>query len=81
MAPNPIAETSSPVFPSFRFCICILSRLYVISSFASFVSPSWGDRLSRLIIPVAILGEGSLTLWLLLKGVDVEKWQRTVTRT
>ena len=27
--------------------------------------------------PIAILGEGTLTLWLLFKGVNVEKWLET----
>ena len=46
--------------------------LYVISSFASFVAPAVGARMSPLVIPVALLGEGSLTLWLLFKGVNVD---------
>lgn len=50
---------------------------YVISSFASFVSATMGATLAPFVIPIAILGEGSLTLWLLVKGVDVEKWQRS----
>jgi len=44
---------------------------YIISSFATFVAPAVGARLSPLVIPIAILGEGSLTLWLLFKGVNV----------
>jgi hypothetical protein len=43
---------------------------YIISSFATFVAPAVGARLSPLVIPIAILGEGSLTLWLLFKGVN-----------
>src|SRR5213595_1023451 len=41
---------------------------YMITSFATFVAPAVGARLSPLVIPIAILGEGSLTLWLLFKG-------------
>jgi hypothetical protein len=44
---------------------------YIVSSFATFVAPALGARLSPLVIPIAILGEGSLTLWLLIKGVNV----------
>jgi len=54
---------------------------YVIISFAKFISPALGVRLSPLVIPIAILGEGALTLWLLFKGVDVEKWRTRPTRT
>jgi hypothetical protein len=53
---------------------------YLITSFANFVSPLLGARLSPLIIPIAILGEGSLTLWLLVRGVNVEQWRSTVAR-
>ena len=53
---------------------------YVIISFAKFVAPAVGAQLSPLVIPTAILGEGALTLWLLFKGVDVEKWRAHPTR-
>jgi len=43
---------------------------YIITSFATFVAPAVGARLSPMVIPIAILGEGSLTLWLLFKGVS-----------
>jgi hypothetical protein len=49
---------------------------YIISSFAYFVAPAVGARLSPLVIPIAILGEGSLTLWLLFKGVNVDAAQQ-----
>ncbi|HEX9083360.1 MAG TPA: DUF4386 domain-containing protein [Gemmatimonadaceae bacterium] len=45
---------------------------YIITSFATFVAPAFGARLSPLVIPIAILGEGSLTLWLLFKGVNAD---------
>jgi hypothetical protein len=48
---------------------------YVISSFATFLSPAFGARLTPFIVPAALLGEGSLTLWLLVKGVNVQRWQ------
>jgi hypothetical protein len=50
---------------------------YIISSFATFVAPAVGARLSPLVIPIAILGEGSLTLWLLFKGVNANASQRS----
>jgi len=43
---------------------------YVISSFANFLSPPLGAWLSPWIAPAAIVGEGSLCLWLLAKGVN-----------
>jgi hypothetical protein len=52
---------------------------YLITSFATFIAPAFGARLSPLVIPIAILGEGSITLWLLIKGVNVEKWRQTAS--
>ena len=53
---------------------------YIISSFASFVAPAVGARLSPFVIPIAILGEGSLTLWLLFKGVNAGGYSRQIQR-
>jgi len=47
---------------------------YVISSLANFLAPAFGARLAPFIVPAAILGEGSLTLWLLLMGVNAQRW-------
>jgi len=44
---------------------------YVINSFTNFLSPAIGAHLTPFIIPIAILGEGAATLWLLVKGVNV----------
>jgi hypothetical protein len=46
---------------------------YVISALASFVAPAMGSRFSPFILPIAILGEGSLSLWLLVKGARVSE--------
>jgi hypothetical protein len=48
---------------------------YLISSFASFLSPATAAHLLPFIIPAALLGEGSLTLWLLVKGINVQRWK------
>src|SRR2546429_671002 len=47
---------------------------YVISSLANFLAPAFGARLAPFIVPAAILGEGSLTVWLLLMGVNAQRW-------
>ena len=48
---------------------------YLIASFANFLAPSFGPHLVPLIMPVALVGEGSLGLWLIVKGVNVERWK------
>src|SRR6267143_1699645 len=48
---------------------------YVISSFAAFLAPAFGARLAPFIVPAALLGEGSLTFWLLVMGVNVQRWK------
>jgi hypothetical protein len=48
---------------------------YVFSSFASLLSPPFGAQVFPFIVPAAVLGEGALTFWLLLKGVNVERWK------
>ncbi len=47
---------------------------YVIGSFANFLSPSFGAVLSPFVSLAALLGEGSVTLWLLILGVNVPRW-------
>lgn len=48
---------------------------YIISSFANFLAPAFGSRLTLFIVQIALLGEGSLTLWLLIKGVNLQRWK------
>jgi hypothetical protein len=54
---------------------------YVISSLTYLLSPALGSMLSPVVIPVAFLGEGCTTLWLLFKGVDVERWRQRAGST
>ena len=48
---------------------------YVISAFASFLSPAFGAYLSPYIVPAGFVGEGSLSLWLIVKGLNLPKWE------
>ena len=48
---------------------------YIISAFASFVSPALGAQLFLLIVPAGFVGEGSLSLWLVVKGVNGARWE------
>ena len=51
---------------------------FLVTSFTNFVSPVLGDRLAPLLLPIVLLGEASLALWLLLRGVNVEQWRSTI---
>lgn len=53
---------------------------FLITSLTNFLSPALGDRVAPLLLPIVLLGEGSLALWLLLKGVDVEQWRSATAR-
>jgi hypothetical protein len=53
---------------------------FLITSFANFVAPAVGDRLAPVLLPIVILGEGALALWLVVKGVKVEEWRSTKAR-
>jgi hypothetical protein len=47
---------------------------YLLYSFADFLAPGFAGSLVPWIQFPALLGEGSLCLWLLVVGVDVERW-------
>ena len=47
---------------------------YVISSFATLLAPALGTRITPFIVPIALIGEGALTVWLIVKGVNEQRW-------
>jgi hypothetical protein len=49
---------------------------YLINSFAQILSPPLSSRLFPAILLPALIGELSLALWLLFKGVSAEKWEQ-----
>jgi hypothetical protein len=53
----------------------IAGLCYLTDSFALILSPSFADRLFPAILLPALVGEASLCLWLLARGVNVSKWQ------
>lgn len=48
---------------------------YLSNSFALFLAPTFADRIFPAILVPAFVGEASLCLWLLVKGVNVPKWK------
>ncbi len=53
----------------------IAGLCYLTDSFALILSPTLANRLFPAILLPAFVGEASLCLWLLLKGVNVQKWK------
>src|SRR2546426_93339 len=52
---------------------------YLTNSFALFLPPAVANGLFPAILVPAFIGEASLCLWLLVKGVKVGKWGREST--
>lgn len=48
---------------------------YLTNSFALVLAPGFANRISPAVLVPAFIGEASLCLWLLVKGVNVEKWE------
>ena len=51
------------------------------NSFMLILAPSLADRVFLAIMGPVFIGESSLCLWLLFKGVDMEKWNRRQVRS
>jgi hypothetical protein len=47
---------------------------YLIACFAALFAPALADLITPAILLPPLIGESSFCLWLLIKGVDVEKW-------
>jgi uncharacterized membrane protein len=55
--------------------IQIAGLCYLANSLALFLAPSLEDRIFPAILAPAFVGELSLCLWLIVKGVDVDRWR------
>lgn len=53
----------------------IAGLCYLTNSFALILAPTFADRIFPAVLVPAFVGEASLCLWLLVKGVNVPKWQ------
>ena len=58
----------------------VVGACYLINSFAMFLSPALQNVLFPAILLPALVGESAMCLWLLIKGVDVEKWSAALLR-
>jgi len=64
----------SGYFPKTIGVLLIIASLsYLINSFTLFVAPALANTIFPILV-LAFIGELSLCLWLIVKGVDVEKW-------
>jgi Domain of unknown function (DUF4386) len=52
---------------------------YLTSSFALILAPTFADRFYFVMAGPALIGEASLCLWLLIKGVNVQQWKKQVS--
>lgn len=66
-----------------RFLPRILGALMAFAALVwlLYLSPQLSNRLSPYNTAVGLLGEASLMLWLLVKGVNVERWKEQAGRT
>jgi len=49
---------------------------YLINGFGLILAPAYADRIFAIIAGPALVGEASFCLWLLVKGMNMEKWNR-----
>lgn len=54
---------------------------FLFTAFTNFLAPSLGARLAPLLLPVAGLAEALLAIWLVARGIDVERWRFAMART
>ena len=66
----------STYFPRAIGILYLIAGLsYLTNSFALLLAPTFADRIFPTILVPAFVGEVSFTLWLLVKGVNVRKWE------
>lgn len=51
---------------------------YLTDSFGNFLSPSYEERFNWIVSVTGFVGELPFFLWLLIKGVNVEQWEKRV---
>ncbi len=67
----------SGYFPKAIGILYLLPGLsYMINGFGLILAPAYADRIFAIIAGPAFVGEASFCLWLLVKGVNMEEWNR-----
>jgi len=68
----------SGFFPKIPGVLLVLAGLgYFAQSYGTIVAPGAADLLTNVVLVLAIPGELVFALWLLIKGVDEDKWQQS----
>ena len=49
---------------------------YIANTFVLIVAPAWSGGILIAVAPFVLAGEVSLAIWLLVKGIDMERWNR-----
>lgn len=72
----------SGYLPKFLGVLYVIAGLsYFISSFILILAPAFGAKYYFFIAGPALIGELGLSLWLLIKGVDTDRWNKIVNKT
>lgn len=72
----------SGYLPKFLGVLYVIAGLsYFISSFTLILAPSFGAKYYFFIAGPALIGELALSLWLLIKGVNTEQWNKMLKTT
>jgi hypothetical protein len=56
-------------------CFALAGGCYLVSSFTHFMDPAFAARLFPALFVPIFVAEASLAVWLLVKGVDVARWE------
>ena len=59
---------------NFGLLVTIAGLAFLTNSFTHFLAPAFANALSNYMLALDGIGEISLTLWLLVMGVNVAKW-------
>jgi hypothetical protein len=69
----------SEYFPKFLGVLQAIAGLcYLINSFAQLLLPSFADKIFPAIVFPAFIGELATCVWLIVKGVNVSKWNERI---
>jgi hypothetical protein len=67
----------SGYFPRILGVLMVFASLgYLTESFGNFLFPNYAEIFVWVVAVPAVIGELSLTFWLLIKGVNIEQWEK-----